>query len=105
MGYSDNDFGHILETVVYLELIRRGYQVFVGKWYEAEVDFIAIKQEEKKYYQVTLSLMDERVKERELSPLKLIPDNYEKIILSMDKSYVTDCDGIKFENIIEFLLK
>ena len=49
--------------------------------------------------------MDERVKERELSPLKLIPDNYEKIILSMDKSYVTDCDGIKFENIIEFLLK
>ncbi len=105
MGYSDNDFGHILETVVYLELIRRGYQVFVGKWYEAEVDFIAIKQEEKKYYQVTLSLMDERVKEREISPLKLIPDNYEKIILSMDKTYITDCDGIKFENIIEFLLK
>ena len=103
MGYSDSDFGHVLETIVYLELLRRGYQVFIGKWYELEVDFIAVKQDEKKYYQVCLSLMDEKVKERELAPLKAIPDNYEKTILSMDKSYITDHEGIKFQNIIDFL--
>ena len=103
MGYSDSDFGHVLETIVYLELIRRGYQVFIGKWYELEVDFIAVKQDEKKYYQVCLTLMDEKVKERELTPLKAIPDNYEKTILSMDKTYITDYEGIKFENIIDFL--
>ena len=103
MGYSDSDFGHVLETIVYLELIRRGYQVFIGKWYELEVDFIAVKQDEKKYYQVCLTLMDEKVKERELAPLKAIPDNYEKTILSMDKSYITDHEGIKFQNIIDFL--
>ena len=105
MGYSDSDFGHVLETIVYLELIRRGYQVFIGKWYELEVDFIAVKQDEKKYYQVCLTLMDEKVKERELAPLKAIPDNYEKTILSMDKTYITDYDGIKFENIIDFLIE
>lgn len=105
MGYSDSDFGHVLETIVYLELIRRGYQVFIGKWYELEVDFIAVKQDEKKYYQVCLTLMDEKVKERELAPLKAIPDNYEKTILSMDKTYITDYEGIKFENIIDFLTK
>lgn len=105
LGYSDNDFGHILETVVYLELLRRGYQVFIGKWYELEVDFIAVKQDEKKYYQVCLSLMDEKVKERELAPLIAIPDNYEKTILSMDKTYITDHEGIKFQNIIDFLLE
>ncbi|MDY6314005.1 MAG: ATP-binding protein [Clostridia bacterium] len=103
MGYSDSDFGHVLETIVYLELLRRGYQVFIGKWYELEVDFIAVKQDEKKYYQVCLTLMDEKVKERELAPLKAIPDNYEKTILSMDKSYITDHEGIKFQNIIDFL--
>lgn len=105
MGYSDSDFGHVLETIVYLELIRRGYQVFIGKWYELEVDFIAVKQDEKKYYQVCLTLMDEKVKERELTPLKAIPDNYEKTILSMDKTYITDYEGIKFENIIDFLIE
>lgn len=105
MGYSDSDFGHILETVVYLELLRRGYQVFIGKWYELEVDFIAIKQDEKKYYQVCLSLMDEKVKEREIAPFKAIPDNYEKTILSMDKTYITDYEGIKFKNIIDFLIE
>lgn len=105
MGYSDGDLGHILETVVYLELIREGYQVFIGKWYDAEVDFIAVKQDEKKYFQVTLSLMDEKVKERELAPLREIPDNYEKIILSMDKTFITDYEGIKYKNIIDFLLE
>lgn len=105
MGYSDNDLGHVLETVVYLELIRRGYRVFIGKWNDLEVDFIAVRQDERRYYQVALTLMDEKLKQRELAPLKAIPDNYEKTILSMDKTYITDCDGIRLENIIDFLLQ
>jgi predicted AAA+ superfamily ATPase len=104
IGYSDNDVGHVLETVVYFELLRRGYQVFIGKWYNSEVDFLAVRQDTKKYYQVTLSLMDEGVKTRELAPLLSINDNYEKVILSMDKSYVTDHEGIRFKNIIDFLM-
>jgi len=104
MGYSGNDMGHVLETVVYFELLRRGYQVFIGKWYEKEVDFLAIRQDTRKYYQVTQSMMDERVKAREVAPLVAINDNYEKTILSMDKTYITDCEGVRFENIIDFLL-
>jgi predicted AAA+ superfamily ATPase len=104
MGYSDNDLGHILETVVYFELLRRGYQVFIGKWHDTEVDFIAIRQDERKYYQVTYSLMNESVKQRELAPLQAIKDNYEKAILSMDQTYITDHAGIKFLKIIDFLL-
>lgn len=104
LGYSDNDVGHVLETVVYFELLRHGYQVFIGKWYNSEVDFIAVRQDTKKYYQVTLSLLDEGVKTRELAPLLSINDNYEKVILSMDKSYVTDHEGIRFQNIIDFLM-
>ena len=102
---SANDIGHVLETVVYFELLRRGYQVFVGKWYTAEVDFFAVRQGTKKYYQVTLSMVNEAVRERELASLSAIHDNYEKIVLSLDKSYITDCDGIKFQNIIDFLLE
>jgi predicted AAA+ superfamily ATPase len=104
MGYSDNDIGHILETVVYFELLRRGYQVFIGKWYDSEVDFIAIRQDDRKYYQVTYSMTNENVKQRELAPLQAINDNYEKAILSMDQTYITDHEGIKFINIIDFLL-
>jgi len=104
MGYSGSDIGHVLETVVYFELLRRGYKVFIGKWLESEVDFLAIRQDTRKYYQVTLSMIDESVKERELAPLVAISDNYEKTILSMDKSYITDHEGIRFENIIDFLL-
>ena len=105
LGYADSDIGHVLETIVYFELLRRGYRVYIGKWYDKEVDFFAIRQDTKKYYQVTLSMMDEGVKARELSSLKAIPDNYEKTILSMDKNYVSDNEGIRFKNIIEFLLE
>jgi len=103
-GYSDGDMGHVLETIVYFELLRRGYQVFVGKFNDNEVDFIAIKQNTRNYYQVTLSMMDENVKNRELAPLMAIRDNYEKIILSMDKTYITDKEGIIYRNTIDFLL-
>jgi predicted AAA+ superfamily ATPase len=103
-GYSDGDMGRVLETVVYFELLRRGYQVFIGKWYDSEVDFLAIRQDTRKYYQVTLSMMNEHVKARELAPLAAIHDNYEKTVLSMDKTYITDYEGIRYENIIDFLL-
>ena len=68
------------------------------------MDFVAIRQDTRKYYQVTLSMMDESVKRRELAPLISIPDNYEKYLLSMDKTYITDHEGIRFQNIIDFLL-
>ena len=105
LGYADSDIGHVLETIVYFELLRRGYQVYIGKWYDNEVDFFAIRQDTKKYYQVTLSLMDESVKRRELASFKSISDNYEKTVLSMDKNYVSDHEGISFKNIIDFLLE
>jgi len=105
MGHADGDIGHVLETIVYFELLRRGFSVYVGKWYNNEVDFLAIRQDTKKYFQVTLSLMDESVKAREFTSLKDIPDNYEKTILSMDKNYISDKDGIHFKNIIDWLLE
>jgi predicted AAA+ superfamily ATPase len=105
LGYTDSDYGHILENIVYLELIRRGYQVFIGKWYDLEIDFIAVKQDEKIYIQVTQSIIEETVKKRELAPLKAVNDNYEKIILTMDKTFFTDYEGIKFINVLDFLLE
>jgi hypothetical protein len=105
MGYAGSDLGHVLETVVYFELLRRGYQVYIGKWYDSEVDFLAVKQCTRRYYQVTLTMMDEHVQARELAPLQAIQDNYEKIILSMDKTYATDFEGIRVQNIIAFLLE
>jgi predicted AAA+ superfamily ATPase len=68
-------------------------------------NLIAVRQDTKKYYQVTWSMMEESVKARELAPLIAIDDNYEKVILSMDKTYVTDHEGIRFQNIIDFLLE
>ena len=104
LGYRDADRGHILENVVYLELLRRDYRVFVGKVGDAEVDFVAEKPSGKLYVQVTESMTEQSVIEHELRPLKSIRDNYEKIVLSMDSSYITSYDGIKSLNIIDFLL-
>lgn len=104
LGYRDADRGHILENVVYLELIRRDYRVCVGKVGETEVDFIAEKPSEKLYIQVTETMEGGAVRERELRPLRMIQDNYEKIVLSMDRSYINSYDGIKAINIIDFLL-
>ncbi|MCL2663445.1 MAG: hypothetical protein FWE83_08995 [Oscillospiraceae bacterium] len=75
----------------------RGYTVFIGKWYDSEVDFLAVRQDTRAYYQVTLSMMDESVKTRELAPLIGIRDNYEKVLLSMDKTYITGYEGIRFK--------
>ena len=89
---------------VYLELLRRDYRVYVGKFGNTEVDFVAEKPAKKLYIQVTETMMSEAVRERELRPLKSIRDNYEKVVLSMDRTYITDHEGILYRNIIDFLL-
>ena len=104
LGYRDIDRGHVFENIVYLELLRRDYRVYIGKVGDTEVDFVAEKPSEKLYIQVTETIMPESVRERELRPLKAIRDNYEKIVLSMDRSYVTSYNGIKTLNLIDFLL-
>ncbi|MFA6834357.1 MAG: ATP-binding protein [Bacteroidaceae bacterium] len=104
LGYRDADRGHILENIVFLELVRRDYRVYIGKVGETEIDFVAEKPNEKIYIQVSESLATKETLERELRPLKLIKDNYEKIILSMDRSFVTSYDGIKTINLIDWLV-
>ena len=105
LGFRNIDEGHLLENVVYLELLRRGYRVNIGKSGDYEVDFVAESPNEIKYYQVTQSLVNDDVKKRELRSLESINDNYEKIILTMDKPINNDFNGIKVINIIEWLLK
>ncbi|MFP3154739.1 ATP-binding protein [Lachnospiraceae bacterium ZAX-1] len=104
LGYHDIDRGHILENVVFLELLRRDYHVYIGKVGDAEVDFVAEKPGEKIYIQVTESMNTQDIRFRELRPLKAIPDNFEKIVLSMDKSFINSYEGIKSINLIDWLL-
>ena len=104
LGFRNINEGHLLENVVYLELLRRGYKVSIGKNYEYEVDFVAENPNEIIYLQVSLSITDEKVKDREIRSLENIKDNYEKIILTMDKTINQDFNGIKVMNIIDWLL-
>lgn len=89
---------------MFLELIRRDYRVYIGKVGETEVDFIAEKPNDKMYIQVTESMTSPEVRTHELRPLQLIQDNYEKVILSMDRSYINSYDGIKAWNLVDWLL-
>ena len=104
LGYRDGDSGHILENIIYFELLRRGYDVAIGKLDNKEVDFIATKTDEKKYIQVTESMNAPETRERELSPLRKIPDNYEKIVIAMECDLPQDQDGIKIVGAVDFLL-
>lgn len=104
LGYRDADRGHILENIVFLELLRRDYRVYIGKIGETEVDFVAEKPNDKVYIQVTESMLSPDTRERELRPLRMIPDNYEKIVLSMDRNFINSYDGIKSLNLIDWLL-
>ncbi|WP_373218563.1 ATP-binding protein [Ruminococcus sp. 5_1_39BFAA] len=104
LGYRDGDRGHIIENIVFLELIRRDYRVYIGKVGETEVDFVAERPDDKVYIQVTESMQVPETRERELRPLRMIPDNYEKIVLSMDRNYINSYDGIKSLNLIDWLL-
>ncbi len=104
LGRSKIDTGHLLENIVYLELIRRGYTVFVGKVADTEVDFVAVNQDGISYYQVSQTVMDKTVLERELRPLKNIKDYYPKYILTLDYLPDTDYDGIKRLNVLNWLI-
>lgn len=97
------DYGHILENIIYFELLNRGYEVSIGKIGNLEVDFIAENSEEKIYYQVSASLKDEKTFERELSSLKSVPDYNKRVILTMDRVIDKNYNGIMIENIIDFL--
>lgn len=105
LGYRDVDTGHILENIVYFELLRRGYDVAIGKIDNKEIDFIATKDDEKIYYQVTEDMTSEKTRERELAPLKLVPDNYEKVVLVMRTDSTASVDGIKIRRVFDFLLE
>jgi predicted AAA+ superfamily ATPase len=110
LGKKNIDRGSILENVVYLELVRRGYDVFTGRVFgpgnvPLEIDFIALKNGIKTYYQATWTMQAPEVRERELRPLALVRDNYEKIVLSLDKTPFTDYGGIQQRNLLDFLLE
>ena len=104
LGYRDADRGHMIENIVYLELIRRDWRVYIGKVGETEVDFVAEKPGDKLYIQVTESIQSQETRERELRPLQMIHDNYEKIILSMDRDFIRSYNGIKSINLIDWLM-
>lgn len=104
LGFRDRDTRHVLENIVYFELLRRGFDVAIGKIDNAEIDFIASNAEEKLYVQVTESMNSEEVRRRELAPLQKVRDNYEKMILSLDPGLETSFEGIKSKNLIDWLL-
>ena len=105
LGFRDGDSGHILENIIYFELLRKGYDVAIGKIGNQEVDFIATKTNEKKYIQVTESMNAAETRERELSPLRKIRDNYEKIVIALEPGFAQDQDGIKIVSAINFLME
>ena len=101
---ADSDMGHILENIVYLELLRRGYKVYVGKVDELKVDFVAENREGLKYFQVALTVRDEKVLQRELKPLQKTGDHYPKYLLTLDIDLEADYEGITKINIVDWLL-
>ena len=104
LGKKSMDVGHILENVVYLELIRRGYNVYIGKINSLEVDFVAMNQNTTMYIQVAASVRDESTLQRELAPLTQIRDSYPKLILTLDEDPDADYNGILRTNVLEWLL-
>ncbi len=104
MGYRDNDIPGVLENTVYLELLRRGWNVHIGKQGVAEVDFVADRTDERLYIQVCYVLTPENM-DREFGPLEAIPDNYEKLVLSTDTLLRINRGGIRQKNIMDFLLE
>ena len=105
LGFRDRDRGHSLENIVYFELLRRGFDVAIGKIDNLEVDFIATSANEKMYIQVTESLKYELVRERELKSLQKIHNNYKKMVITLDKALDDEYDGIQSIDVIEWLLK
>ena len=105
LGNRNIDMGHILENVIYLELLRRKGNVYVGQFDKNEIDFVVINSNEIEYYQVALTVLDENTLKRELDVFKNIKDNYPKYLITLDDVMVnTDYDGIKVVNALEWLL-
>lgn len=102
---ANSDMGHILENIVYLELLRRGYRVYVGKVDDLEIDFVAENQGGLKYFQVSLTVRDAKVLERELRSLQRTGDHYPKYLITMDMDLSSDYDGITKINVIDWLLE
>lgn len=105
LGSKQEDMGHILENIVYLELLRRGYEVYIGKVGDREVDFIAVNEEGEGYYQVAQTVMEEQTLKRELLSLNTIKDHNPKYLLTMDYTPLTSHNGIKQINVLDWLMK
>lgn len=99
------DLGFAIENIVFLELMRRGYKINIGKYGTTEVDFVVQKEGVLTYYQVTADMTAEETFEREMRPLRSIPDNYEKVVLTLDHFSLGNYDGIKVVNVIDWLLE
>lgn len=104
LGTRATDVGHILENVVYLELLRRGYEVYVGKIDDLEVDFVCMGAKGLSYYQVAATVRDEKTLRRELLPLEMIADHYPKVILTLDEDPEADYNGIRRINALDWLM-
>ncbi len=104
LGRKNIDLGHVLENIVYLELLRRGYKIYVGKSGDKEIDFVAENSRGIQYFQVAYTVRDEKTLERELSALESINDHYPKFILTMDVDPEVDYNGIRKMNVLDWLL-
>lgn len=104
LGRKNIDLGHVLENIVYLELLRRGYKIYVGKFGNKEIDFVAENSKGIQYFQVAYTVRDEKTLERELSALESINDHYPKFILTMDVDPEVDYNGIRKINVLDWLL-
>ena len=105
VGYRDNDIAGLLENVVFLELLARGYTVSVGKVRDYEIDFVAERQTERLYVQVCFSLSNEETVDREYRSLRQMPDNHPKLVLSLDTTQPANREGIRWQNLVDFLLR
>ncbi len=104
MGYKDRDISGILENIVFLELKRKGYQVYVGKFDDKEIDFVAEKKEKKIYVQIAYKLSEEATVKREFGALLGVRDHYPKYVVTMEDFWQDNIEGVKHKNLAEFLL-
>lgn len=105
LSSSESDIGHLIENIVFLELQRRGYKVNIGKMLESEIDFVASAMDGRTYYQISASVLDAGTLARELAPLRKIPDNYPKLLLTLDEIGTgSNYEGIRQVNLLHWLL-
>lgn len=104
LANQQNDLGHILENIIYLELLRRGYKISIGRIDDKEIDFVCQTDDGIEYYQVTATMLDEATRERELEPLRRVKDNHPKYVITLDDYSPGNYDGIRIINAIDFLM-